>query len=166
MGIEDKTNESLPRRSLRVWVIEKCWWTRYCFHFLKLENCKHVSLVCFAGMETLRERERLFYTEKFHMIASYWSWHISLKAHFMGKIESSLKFGAARGENVGMQLETERLFVPKACSCTYLWCDEYNLIINLSVTENLLPFLKLVTTIYWLSKPWGLTWVGRINPVS
>lgn len=39
---------------------------------------------------------------------------------FYGKIESSLKFGAARGENVGMQLETERLFVPKACSCTYL----------------------------------------------
>lgn len=65
-----------------------------------------------------------------------------------------------------MQLDSESLFVPQACSCIYLWCNEYNLIINPSVTENSLPFLKLVAMIYWLSKPWGLTWVGKINPVS
>lgn len=89
-----------------------------------------MTVVRFAIMDTGEGGERIFYKENFHMVAFYRNQHSSVKANFIRRIQFSLKCGAGRGENVEMHLETERSFMLWACSCTYLWCNEYNLIIN------------------------------------
>ena len=79
-----------------------------------------MAMVCFAIIDTGEGGERIFYKENFHMVAFYRSHHSSLKARFTGRIQFSLKCDAGRDENVEMHLETERSFMPQACSCTYL----------------------------------------------
>ena len=116
-----------------------------------------ICVFCRRG-KIRRRRKNILYRKSLWLSigASVW-----VKTYFLGRTQLSFQFGAAGSENVGMQLETDYLCC-RLAAVPYLWCSEYDLSINLSVTESLLFPLKLVA-ISQLSKPWGLGTPGWLS---